>query len=120
MTTLEVYIYGSLHCDKFDDIESILSEVIDKRGFRRIEQRTVLLYQDKTLDLSVDRHNESFYLSGRHMAGIQMATSLVEKMATAFAERGVAVSFEYQEEDEAGNATSQSFTIATDARPPQS
>jgi len=94
MTTKEVAIYASLRCDKLDDIESILADVVDKEGFRRIEQRTVLLYQDPILELSVDRNNDSFYLSGRYKAGIQEATSLLGKMVTAFTKRGVVVSID--------------------------
>jgi len=119
MTIREVAIYASLHCDNLDDIESSLAAVIDKGGFRRIEQRTVLLYQDPTLELSIDRHNESIYLSGRYKAGVQDATSLLRKMVAAFAKQGVVVSIDYQEEDEEGNATSQCFTVATDAKPTQ-
>jgi hypothetical protein len=110
----EIAIYATLHCNDLDDVESILSAAVAGRSRPlRIEQGTVLLYEGSTLELSVDRQGGWFYLSGRYKADLREATCLLQKVAHAFAQQGIAVDIEYQEEDEACKATSACLKIAT-------
>ena len=82
-------------------------------SIERIEQGTVLLYDDGTLALSVEPHMKSFYMSGRYQVEISAATRLLEQMVAAFQGRGMAASIEYQEEDEKGAVVSPCFVVAT-------
>jgi len=117
MTAKDVGIYASLYCEHLDDVQSVLASVVPTQGFRRIEQGTVLLYEDGTLELSVEWYHQSFYMSGRCKAEISEATRLLERMATAFEVRGIAVSIDYGEEDERGKMVSPCLLIATRGGP---
>jgi len=112
MSTTDIGIYASLHCRELDDAESAMRAVLGDKGFRRIEQATVLLYEDGAFEASVERHGASFYLSARYQADIVEASSLLEKVAAAFAQRGIAVDIEYQEEDAQGRLAGPCLRIA--------
>ena len=95
----EIAIYASLYSNNLDLIESSLQKILNPSLFNRIEQQTVLIYEDSVNEFSIEPNNDSYYLSGRIKESLQYGESLIIKITDKFKEIDLKFSLDYQEED---------------------
>lgn len=112
MIEKEIAIYASFYCNNLSEIEINLRKVLINDCFKRIEQGTVLIYEDGTNEFSVESYKNSFYLTGRMKNTLENGFPLIEKLANIFKEDGVKFSIDYQEENANGDLTSLEFNIS--------
>lgn len=111
MMNKEIAIYASLHNNNLDLIEYSLKQIFKTGEFTRIEQRTVLVYEDSINEFTVEPDYDSYYLSGRIKGSLQNGENLIIEIADKFKEMQIKFSLDYQEEDN-GKTTSQEYNIS--------
>jgi hypothetical protein len=107
----ETAIYASFYCKELEEIEIILKGLLNKDSFKRIEQGTVLLYEDKTIEFSIEYYNNSFYFTGRYKDNLERAEQFIKVIATRFEQSKIFFSIDYQEEYTSGQTTSEEKNI---------
>jgi hypothetical protein len=107
----EVALYATIYSKSLEKIEEIFKKIFCLQNFKKVEQGTVLLYEDDTISLSFEYHNESFYLSGRYMNDLNDGVPCIRQIASCLKENRISFSIDYQEEDD-GIPTSEEFNIS--------
>lgn len=110
---METTIYSTIYSDDLNSIEEGLKKVLKKGSFKRIEQGTVLLYDDDDkIELSVEPHKNSFYLSGRIKKDLTNCQTTIDHIGSVLKDAGIKFSLDYQEENEDGELTIHEFNIS--------
>ncbi|MFK7048826.1 hypothetical protein FLACOL_01506 [Flavobacterium columnare] len=109
---METVIYSTIYCNDLKTIEEVLKGILTDGYFKRIEQGTVLLYQNSQIDLSIEPHANSFYMSGRLKNSLLNSQSHIVEIANALKNTGIQFSLDYQEENEEGERTTPEFNIS--------
>lgn len=112
MNNKEIVIYATLYSDNLDFIEINLKQNLYESKFKRIEQGTVLIYNDSVNEFTVEKHDDSFYMNGRMKKELLFGTPLILRIAKSFKESGIKFSIDYQEETSKGEPTSFEFNIS--------
>jgi hypothetical protein len=97
---METAIYATIYTIELYTIEKSLMSILVNKNFKRIEQGTVLIYEDKQIEISIEPHLNSFYLSGRVKTNLLNSQLLINKIT------------DYQEENESGISTTPEFNIS--------
>lgn len=108
----EIAIYASIYTNSLDLIQSSLQQILNSAPITLIEQNTVLIYEDSVIELSIEPHNTSYYLSGRIKEGLKIGEALIIKITDKFKENGMIYSLDYQEENDNGAPTSPEYNIS--------
>lgn len=108
----EVAIYGLIHSDDLEKIENSLKNEFDNSKFSKIEQNSVLIFNDSIFNFSIEYNNNSFYLSGRNKNNLENSELIIEKIARRFKGDGILFSIDYQEENSDGTIISKEFNIS--------
>jgi hypothetical protein len=109
---METAIYATIYINDLNPIEESLKSVLIDGNFKRIEQGTVLLYEDNQTELSIEKYTDSFYLSGRIKNNISSCKELINEIANVLKNAEIKFSLDYQEENEDGLTTTQEFNIS--------
>lgn len=109
---METAIYAAIYFNDLNYIEKVLKSILINGNFKSIEQGTVLLYEDKQTEISIEPHADSFYLSGRIKDNISNSQEIINEIASVLKDAGVQFSIDYQEENENGVTTSLEFNIS--------
>ena len=109
---METLIYSTIYCEDLKPIEEALRTILIENYFKRIEQGTVLLYEDGLNELSIEPHNNSYYLSGRIKNRLLMSQALINEIANTLKNAGIQFSLDYQEENEEGETTTPEYNIS--------
>jgi hypothetical protein len=109
----EVAIYALIHSDDLEKIEKSLKNEFDSSKFEKIEQNSVLIFNNLALNFSVEHSNNSFYLSGRNKNDLANSELIIKKIARRFKEDGILFSIDYQEENSEGTLISKEFNISS-------
>lgn len=109
---METAIYATIYFKDLNLIEEVFKSILFNGKFKKIEQETVLLYEDKKIELSIEPHHDSFYLSGRVKSNISNCQELINEIANALKYAEIKFSLDYQEENEDGLTTSPEFNIS--------
>lgn len=110
---METAIYATIYSDELNTIEGNLKRILIDRNFKRIEQGTVLIYEDELTEISIEPHLNSFYLSGRVKKNLSNSEVLINEIANVLKDAGINFSLDYQEEDENGEPTTPEFNISS-------
>jgi hypothetical protein len=108
----EVAIYALIHSDDLEKIEKSLKNEFDRSKFKKIEQNSVLIFNDLGFDFSVEYDNNLLYLSGRNKDNLENTELIIEKIVRRFKEDGILFSIDYQEENPNGTVISKEFNIS--------
>lgn len=110
---METAIYATIYCDDLNEVERSLKRILFEGNFKRIEQDSVLLYEDNLASLSIEYYNnESFYLSGRFNDNLQNSKPFIQLIANQLKVAGIHYSLDYQEENENCEPTTPEYTIS--------
>lgn len=109
---METATHATIYLNDLNFLEDTLKNILPKGNFKRIEQGTVLLYEDKQVELSIEPYTGSFYLSGRIKTSISNCQELINEIVNTFKRREIKFSLDYQEENENGIATTKEFNIS--------
>lgn len=109
---METVIYATIYFNDLDPIEEALKRVLVDGNFNRIEQGAVLLYEDEATELSIEKHTDSFYLSGRVKNNLSDCQKLISEIANSLKNAEIKFSLDYQEENEDGKTTTPEFNIS--------
>ena len=108
----EIAIYASLYTDNLDFIELSLKQILSTGSFSRIEQKTVLVYEDLVNEFSIEPSNNSYYLSGRIKEELKIGESIIIEITDKFKQMDLIFSLDYQEENDCGETTSVEYNIS--------
>lgn len=109
---METAIYAIIFIKDLNPIEEAIKSVLVDGNFKRIEQGTVLLYEDNQTELSIEEDTDSYYLSGRVKNNISNCQEIINKIANVLRNAEIKFSLDYQEENEDGLTTSPEFNIS--------
>lgn len=109
---METAIYATIYFIDLKFIEDVLKGILLNGNFKRIEQETVLLFENQQIELSIEPHTNSFYLSGRVKSNISNSLKLINEITNGLKESGIQFSLDYQEENEDGITTTPEFNIS--------
>jgi hypothetical protein len=107
----EIAIYATLYNNNLDLIEHCLNQILKEGEFNRIEQKTVLIYEDSIDEFSIEPDNDTFYLSGRIKESLLNGENLIINITDKFKEMEIEFSLDYQEEEN-GEITSPEYNIS--------
>jgi hypothetical protein len=109
---METVIYSTIYLSDLNSIEETLKSILKDGYFKRIEQGTVLLYEDSNLELSIELDSSTFYMSGRIKNDLSVSELIIKGIANKFKDAGIQFSLDYQEENEEGGTTTPEFNIS--------
>ena len=109
---METVIYSTIYCEDIKSIEEALKTILMENDYKRIEQGTVLLYEDGLNELSIEPHNNSYYLSGRIKNRLLISQPFIHEIASKLKNAGIQFSLDYQEENEEGETTTPEYNIS--------
>lgn len=109
---METAIYSTIYFTDLNFIEEALKSFLIDGYFKRIEQGTVLIYEDSQLELSVEPYGNRFYMSGRIKNDLLGSEILINGITNKFKDSGIQFSLDYQEENEDGESTTPEFNIS--------
>lgn len=112
MKNIETAIYATIYCNDLNEVERSLKRILFERNFKRIEQDSVLLYEDNLASLSIEYNNESFYLSGSFNDNLQNSKPFIQLIANQLKVAGIHFSLDYQEENENCEPTTPEYNIS--------
>ena len=114
MSTKEVVIHALIYADNLLQIENSLKQEFENSYFRKIEQNSVLIFENTLIRFSVEYDGKAFYLVGRNKNNLENSMSVIENLVKAFKESSLNFSIDYQEEEHLnGIPTSEEFNISS-------
>ncbi|WP_128330244.1 hypothetical protein [Apibacter sp. HY039] len=109
---METAIYSTIYSNDINTIEEVLKRILLEGNFKKIEQGTILIYEDNKIELSIEPYSNSFYLSGRIKNNLLNSKLLINKIVNVLKDAEMQFSLDYQEENEAGVTTTPEYHIS--------
>jgi hypothetical protein len=111
MIKKEVFICASIYATDLNEVADVLAATFTAGIYKRIEQNTVLLYDEPDFELAVDDHDHCFFMTARYYDTLEAGAIVAIRIVDSFRKRKIAISLDYQEEDSSGQPTSTEINI---------